>query len=402
MSVFWLVPAAWAGVTLAAIPVLIHLLARRRRERVLFPSLRFLPASQLASLRRRTVADWPLLLIRIAIVTVAVAAAAAPVFVSSARQRAWSARVARAIVLTHDSAALDALATGEVAGTFTARSFSAAQSTLPDAIREARDWLRAQPPASREIVIAGDIRERSLVTSDLDVVEPYVGIRFLPLPEPADPSLQLAAVAETGAGDIGAFRVDVAADARQTKAVYTLQPGAILPPVRVIAAPEEQAHADALRRAILGEGVMAGTTANRQVTVVFAGAETASAAATRDQRTSETESQVSTWQRAVLEQNPDVRGTVSAEAVVVRAEMKATDARAADLLARVVRSAYHEPLDAREPRRVDAARLASWSRPPTGAPADVRPANEGDLRWFWAIALLLLGLEQAMRRRKRV
>lgn len=401
MGVFWLVPAAWAGLALAVIPVLIHLLARHRSHLVLFPSLRFLPASPLAALHRRAVADWPLLLTRIAIVAAAVAAAAAPVFVSAARQRAWSERVTRAIVLTHASQSLDGIAEGEAAGAVAARTFSAANSTLPDAIREARDWLRMQPPSSREVVIAGDIRERSLVARDLDIVEPHVGIRFVPQPEAGDSSFQLAAVAETTAGGIGVFRVDVDADMRQTSAGYTRDPNAALPRIQVVANREAQSHADAVLRAVLREGVIGGATLDREVTVVFAGGETAPTPADRDTRQAGTAGEPGTWQRATLEQNPDVRGIASTGALVVRGEMNATDARAADLIARVVRVAYSNDLNANEPRRVDATRLASWSRPPAGVPADARPANEGDHRWLWALALLLLAVEHALRRRTR-
>jgi hypothetical protein len=398
VSLFWLVPVAWAGLALAALPVLIHLLARHRSRRVLLPSLRFLPSSQLAALRRRAVADWPLLLVRIAIVAAAVAAAAAPVFVSAARQRAWSGRIARAIVLTYDSASLDAIANGEASGAFTARSFPAANSTLPDAIREARDWLRAQAPASRELVIAGDIRERSLVARDLDILEPHVGIRFLPLPAAADPPLRLEAIAETPAGGVGFFRVAVDADARQTSAAYTLEPHATLPQIRVAADPASQGHADALLRAVLREGVIAGSTVDRALTVVFDGG---NAPDDRPAGTADTAGQPPSWQRAVLGQNPEVRAIRSGDALVVRAEVKATDASAADLLARIVRAAYADHLDTKEPRLVDAARLASWSRPAAGAPPDARPANEGDHRWLWAAALLLMGLEHLIRRRPR-
>ena len=98
MRVVWLQPWAWAGLAALAAPILIHLLARHRQRELLFPTLRFVRATQLAALKRRVIADVPLLVVRLLILTAAIAALAAPVFVSAARQRTWAARTARAIV----------------------------------------------------------------------------------------------------------------------------------------------------------------------------------------------------------------------------------------------------------------------------------------------------------------
>ncbi len=65
----------------------------------MFPSLRFLRSTRLVALKRRRISDWPLLTIRLLIVTMAVAALAGPVFVSDARWRSWSTRTARAVVI---------------------------------------------------------------------------------------------------------------------------------------------------------------------------------------------------------------------------------------------------------------------------------------------------------------
>jgi hypothetical protein len=113
VSVVWLAPLALTGLALVALPILIHLLARHRSRRLLFPTLRFLPTSQLAALRRRSIADWPLLVVRVLIITAAVIAAAAPVFVSAARRAAWDARLARAIVVTGNTPEIEALADEE-------------------------------------------------------------------------------------------------------------------------------------------------------------------------------------------------------------------------------------------------------------------------------------------------
>jgi hypothetical protein len=387
---------AWTGLALVAVPIVIHLLARHRTRRVPFPSLRFLPVVQVAALRRRAVADWPLLLVRIAIVTAAVAAASAPVFVSAARQRGWGQRIARAIVITHTSAALDALVAGEREGTLASHTVSAADSTLPDALREAGRWLRAQPPASREVVVAGDLRERSLAARDFDALEPHVGIRFLPAPEPDGPTQPLTAISETPTGDVGAFRVDVTPDARQTVAAYTAETSRPIPRVRVVAAPAQRSQAEAVLKAVLREGVIARTTAGRELTVVFAGGDLGAAERIVLQAP---DIAPTDWTRALLERNPELSIHHSQREVVVRASMPVTDPRAADLVARILRAAYREPMDDEEPGRIDAARLARWSRPATGSPPDALPANEGDHRWLWAVALALLAVEHIVRKR---
>ena len=49
MTVQWLQPAAWWGLAAVAVPILIHLLVRRESRRLLFPSLRFLRTTAVAS-----------------------------------------------------------------------------------------------------------------------------------------------------------------------------------------------------------------------------------------------------------------------------------------------------------------------------------------------------------------
>ncbi len=106
MSVYWLQPWAWWGLAAVALPILVHLLARHRVREMPFPSLRFLRPTALAALRRRVLSDVPLLLVRVAMIAAAVAALAAPALVSSARQRAWTARTSRAVIHLRRAAAV--------------------------------------------------------------------------------------------------------------------------------------------------------------------------------------------------------------------------------------------------------------------------------------------------------
>src|SRR5262245_13554754 len=92
----WLNAAAWIGLAAIAGPLLVHILAQRRAPRVAFPTLRFINPARLVSIRRRSLEDVWLLIVRVAIVIAAVAATAGPFVVNEARRRAWDATTIRA------------------------------------------------------------------------------------------------------------------------------------------------------------------------------------------------------------------------------------------------------------------------------------------------------------------
>ena len=87
--VLWLNPSALFALAAAAAPILIHLLIRRRAERLPFPTLRFLQPTRLAAIRRHLLDDLPLLVVRVALLSAAVAALAGPLIVTPARRQAW-------------------------------------------------------------------------------------------------------------------------------------------------------------------------------------------------------------------------------------------------------------------------------------------------------------------------
>src|SRR5262245_40360517 len=74
----WQNPAAFWALSLAALPIVIHLLRMHRADRVPFPSLRFVQTSRTAAVRFRLPSDWLLLIVRVAAVAFAVAAIAGP------------------------------------------------------------------------------------------------------------------------------------------------------------------------------------------------------------------------------------------------------------------------------------------------------------------------------------
>ncbi len=100
--------------------------------------------------------------------------------------------------------------------------------------------------------------------------------------------------------------------------------------------------------------------------------------------------------REALAQLPEVEGAQDGETLIIRTPLRANSAEAAHLLARAVHAVYDEDVSGLEPNVMSPAQLARWSRPVGFDPA--RPADEGDRRWFWAIALALLGVEALLRR----
>ena len=76
----FLAPLFFAALATLAIPVLIHLTQRERKQIVVFPSLMFLEKIPYQSVRRRRIRDWPLLALRVAAIMLIVLAFARPFF----------------------------------------------------------------------------------------------------------------------------------------------------------------------------------------------------------------------------------------------------------------------------------------------------------------------------------
>jgi hypothetical protein len=76
----FLAPLFFAALATLAIPILIHLTQRERKQIVEFPSLMFLEKIPYQSVRRRRIRDWPLLAMRLAAILLIVLAFARPFF----------------------------------------------------------------------------------------------------------------------------------------------------------------------------------------------------------------------------------------------------------------------------------------------------------------------------------
>jgi hypothetical protein len=76
----FLAPLFFAALATLAIPIIIHLTQRERKQIVEFPSLMFLEKIPYQSVRRRRIRDWPLLAMRMAAIVLIVLAFARPFF----------------------------------------------------------------------------------------------------------------------------------------------------------------------------------------------------------------------------------------------------------------------------------------------------------------------------------
>ncbi len=366
MSVSWLAPAVLLGTLLVVVPIAIHLLVRQQGRRVAYPSLRFVSPSALAAFRRRTVQDAALLACRMAIIVAAVLALAGPVLQTETRSAAHGSRVARAVILLPGTPAEAAEAAAGDA--FVSRTF--ARANLEDAIAGAVQWLEEQPPASREVVFTGAFRRGQLTTAGLQVIPPPTGIRFATTTGAVSERDVVLPILRRQDGELvfEQRRVHLADD--QTR----VSPGPSAPaPAEVLqieAAPDDRALAAASVRAALEDGVR-WSQEDLRVLVVWEGADEAAV------------------QRAVN------------GAMVVRMGRPEPASSAASAVIAAVEQVTAPPTNNLEPVRMDEAQLRAWSRAPGGVPADARPADEGDRRWFWALALALMALEHVLRRAAR-
>jgi hypothetical protein len=422
----WLEPAALIGLLALAGPLLIHLLRRQRAQRVRFPSLRFVRPTRTAAVRLRVPSDGWLLALRLAIVAAAAIALAQPLVMSSDRQQAWNARLARAVVI--DTSASMAPLRGQAAAAAEAEEQAVFRSARVEAaemaagLRRAVSALESLPPARQEIVLISDFQRGAVSPSAFAEVPVQIGLRFVAVGQSRDSD-----------GFDGGTLLSAPGVPARTQAIrigdegtnLTLNPSPdALAGVRLIATARDTGAADALLRAVARNGAPAPSTAEPLV-VVFPGA-VPPATATAIGRV---------WMiRTILRMAGDrdlARAAEEAEAVAIDSIPGATTiirdrsgaplvtAAAADgalllgvaappsafVAAAIVRSAL-EARDAwggwgeRELARVPAATLSSWSRSPgevrhTGSPQ----AAPGDARWLWLAALVLLFLEGIVRRR---
>ena len=163
----WLAPGAWLGLLLVGVPIAIHLLSRKPPRVMTFPTLRFLRASDLRPTRRSEISDWPLLLLRMAILTLACAALAQPLFTFADKTLAsesastivvvdtglWMPGVdANNAAVPGNPAITDASDSPANSERSTSHTLFTSTTNLENAIGSAVNWLRTRP-APRHLVL---------------------------------------------------------------------------------------------------------------------------------------------------------------------------------------------------------------------------------------------------------
>lgn len=362
MSVAWLAPAAFWGLALIAVPIAIHLLVREHTRTVAYPSLRFVRQTALAALRRRTIQDAALLVCRAAIIAAAVTALAAPVMQTAWRSASYAQRTSRAVVRLDASAA--ASAAEQQRDAFRSAIFQ--RDTITDAVNESVRWLDAQPPASRELIFVGGFHRGQVAQSDLIAIPETMGVRFVRAPSPSRPHELLQPVLTRRNGKMMRVNQHVAldTDATRVSAGDAIEIGDDR--LRVIAAPGDQPLADAALRAALDAGVR-WTLDDRRVVVVWDGAEGVPPA--------------------------------SADLQIIHMPIPVPPSSSASAIWNALDAAI--PSDAVEPVPIPEEVLTEWSRPAGPSVPDASPHDEGDRRWLWVLALLLIGIEQLLRRERQ-
>lgn len=249
MGVVFLSPLVGLGALAVLLPIAIHLLTRATRTPVTFPTVRFLETTRLSASSRHRIQDWPLLGLRVAIVLLAVAALAGPILVTPAREAAWRARVARAVVLDDRTASAD----DELRSAAVGRTF--ARQRLRDAVSDAVRWLEQQDPNTREIVVLSAFRRGAADAADFTSVPADIGIR--PVRTSDGSAVREREVSRLVWRDGRAVRVlermTLRPEATELREIEADPLDEI--PVRVTAPAEDQALADAALRAVLRRGL---------------------------------------------------------------------------------------------------------------------------------------------------
>lgn len=431
----WLNPAALAGLAALALPILIHWLRQHRASRVPFPSLRFVHPSRTAAVRLRQVSDPWLLLVRLAVLALAALALAQPVVLTPPRLAAWNARTARAIVVdTSDSMTRDAAqsAAREVADAETASAFAARRFETTDlraGLKQAAAWAATAPPAVREIVVISDFQSGALGRGDLSVIPPNVGVRPVQVGA-ATEERRFDGVTMLKPGQIVAHvnRTEIQLEPSTTHVIIT--PGTDAPTgLRLLTATEDEAAAQTLLRVVAGAGTPA-PSATQPIAAAFRGASSPSpvraieadwmlatvvrlmddpdlrAAAALATTPEGGEGSAAPWTIVSrdAQQRPIVRAAAVGRELIVDVAgapdsyLAAAAVRGA-LLARQERSGYAE----QEIVRLASGELARWTRAPGPVDSSIAVhADRTDARWFWVLALLMLGVETFMRRSRGI
>ncbi|HEX6313830.1 MAG TPA: BatA domain-containing protein [Gemmatimonadaceae bacterium] len=422
----WLNPLALFGLLAVAAPVLVHLFGRRVARRQRFPSLRLLRMAAPSASTTNRPSDVLLLIVRSLTVAIAALALAQPLW-STGPPTAGS-MVTRAIIVDTSASMRRPSDTGadarEQARTIGAALLDSArdglliETTRPGAnITAAASWL-ARQPGMRELVVVSDFQRNAVNDGDLAHVPPAVGVRpvrvELARGTAVDTSLDGIRIRltdeETEAGwerapvDTGRFPLTVLHAAEDEPILRTA-----IEVVRRIAPPVPSQRSIAVVLPGYGSGPQMPAEAG-PLTEEWQGDLVLALGAhplVRDLEATGVPSACGARRAAPV---PNARGQTVAEVaagaapydVLVFSCIQPRSAGTTALLAAVASSsAPRHAWGELESAVVPDETLRRWTRQPTepGPVGGDRTSPHG--RWVWLVVLLLLGLEQWLRRQGR-
>ena len=388
----WLNPAAFVALAAIAAPIVIHMLFRRRAQRVPFPTVRFISATNESAFRLQTPSESIVLVVRIGTVACAALALAQPLFLTEGREAAWAQRTVRALVtdatVSDDPGARDA-ADADARNSFRAKRFT--DDNVGNALDRAIAWLASAPPARREIVILSDFRLGSIQDADIQRVPHDIGIRTVALQgPPAVPSFDAGSVLH------GSATVGQHVELSRLSTSVILVEDTPRRGVEVLADPSQQLLVSRLVDTVAAAGAAA-PLPGRPISVHLKGSPSVSVDELRSHWVRRAAARLLTSSDL---QDIDIRLAERDGTLVISADL-APDSWAAAVLLQAAFNASRDESSwlTHEPERIPAKRIAGWNRePPSTASPDSDKTTESDGRWLWLAALLLLTAETAIRR----
>ncbi|MEO7361458.1 MAG: BatA domain-containing protein [Gemmatimonadaceae bacterium] len=266
----------WAitGLSLLALPLLIHLLSRKRAVRHKFPSLRFLTVTRLLPTRSPTLSDIPLLLVRLAIVTAAVMAVAQPLWISQSRKRTLNASLARVLVVDTSLSMHRTMADGKTAvdsaralavslATAASASVILQTSSPSDVLAGAAAWLAVQGGRG-EVLVLSDFQTGAIDSAAFARVPQRYGVRAIRVGNV--PASNSAISLRTARSNVTAV-----ADSGRISAEWTAV-NDVESPVALLFAPTDRRDVEAARDAANIVTSPAIADSSKHVAIVFPGA----------------------------------------------------------------------------------------------------------------------------------
>ncbi len=437
----WQSPWSALGLATLLLPILIHLLGRGRARVHRFPTLRFIDASRLLPTRRTRLHDLVLLAVRLAILLATVAALAQPLWRATARTRTRAQSLARVIVVD-TSASMNRLSRDGLSARTAARTEATrlAADTPVNVIIETADpgavlsgataWL-ARQNVREELVLISDFQRGTIDSAALAALPVDVGVRLVRI----DVADAAPIVLHSRVGDAN-VATQVATEDDRTDVTWSSQPvapafGGLL----LFSARADSTKLRAASDAALAIGAPLAIDSARPTLLLYPHAAEWQASLVR--ATALPQPWMTTLalglhddpllrDAAMLGSATDdivptagltlVRDVSGAALVVAAAESGATGSR----LLLFVRADAGSPLSAAliaatrrmlgtgiaagelDSATLSDARLAAWQRPATertrAEARSVDTIEDSDGRWFWLLALVLIGVESWLRR----